>query len=133
MGYISKYLCRELCNATNLTLNSFYDTDRMDDMFTYAFLFAKACYVSVTKSNFVSEVVFEMFCHKDVTVQIDTQGEKIHGYINNQEVYYAELHPDVATMLYETGVKCYESMREQDELVVVDERPEIEITFDLFA
>ena len=133
MGYISKYLCKELCDSTNATLNNFYDTDRLDDMVIYAFLFAKACYVSVTKSDFVNEVIFEMFCHKEITVQIDALGEKIHGYIDNQEAYYVELHPEIAMILYEAGVKCYESMCEQDELIVVNERPDIAITFDLFA
>lgn len=133
MGYISKYLCKELCDSTNATLNNFYDTDRLEDLVIYAFLFAEACYVSVKESGFVDEVVFEMFCHEEITVQVDALGEKIHGYINNQEAYFVELNPDIAMMLYEAGVKYFECMFSKEKLAVVNEQPGISITFDLLA
>lgn len=131
MGYVSKYLCRELCDATNATLNSFYDADRVDDLVIYAFLFAKACYASVTNSGMVWDVVFEMFCHDEITVQIDTTGEKICGYIGEQEVYLAELNSEIAEILYEAGTNYYKGSVDKEKLTVVFERPGVETTFNL--
>lgn len=133
MGYISKYLCKELCDATNATLNNFYDTDRIMDLIIYTFLFAKACYASVRESGFVTDVTFEMFYYDGITVQIDSMGEKICGYINGQQAYFTELNPDIATTLYDMGVKYYEHLLDKDTLVMVNEYQCGEITFDLLA
>ena len=134
MGYSPKHLCRELCNATSVTLNSFFDTDRTKEMCMYVFFFAKACYLTInTVTGTPRETTFEMFCNGNITVHLDAFSEQIYGYIGEERVYEAEIHPEIAEILFELGMELYAYLKHKDTLTVIHETLERDITYDLLA
>lgn len=100
MSFNRKYLCKNLCEATQAMLEYIFDAEKEEKLPYYLFGFADACYViGDSEFDILTDIQIRMYEKNGVVVNIKPVFGVISGYMDGEEIVTIDFGQTISDMV----------------------------------